>query len=185
MYSAVKVKGKKLYELARKGIEVERAPREVVVYGIDLLGGDPENKEYEIRVKCSKGTYIRTLCHDIGRALGVGAVMTSLLREKSGGFDVGDAVTLSGLERLSAAQEAEKALIPLSALFPELPAVVLPEGEERLVKNGVSVAYPGAPPAGGGKRVKVFSHAGEFLMLAFQADGKNGQPLLKMEKSFY
>ena len=82
MYSAVKIGGKKLYELARQGKTVERKPREIEISELELLEGD--GCDYRIRVRCSKGTYVRTLCHDIGQALGCGGCMSSLRRTKAG-----------------------------------------------------------------------------------------------------
>ena len=100
MYSAIKVNGQKLYNLARKGIEVERKPRKVTILSIELLDYDDNNKCFEIEVRCSKGTYIRTLCADIGEALGCGAYMKSLTRTKCGRFSVEDSITLEKFEEL-------------------------------------------------------------------------------------
>ena len=96
MYSALKVNGQKLYDLARKGKEVERQPRPITVHELELLHFD--GQDARIRVRCSKGTYIRTLCHDIGEKLGCGAAMESLLRTKVGRFTLDDAITLAQTE---------------------------------------------------------------------------------------
>ncbi len=100
MYSAIKINGQKLYNLARKGIEVEREPRKVTITSIDLLNFDEQNKAFEIEVSCSKGTYIRTLCADIGEALGCGAYMKTLIRTKCGRFLLKDSITLEKFEEL-------------------------------------------------------------------------------------
>lgn len=92
MYSAVKIQGKKLYELARKGQSVERKPRDIVIHQLKLLGR--EGEDYILQVRCSKGTYVRTLCHDIGEALGCGGCLSSLRRTAAGRFSLEDAVTL-------------------------------------------------------------------------------------------
>jgi len=105
MYSAKKQGGKKLYELARKNIEVEREPREIEIKEFELLGDNL------FRIKCSKGTYIRTLCHDIGTALGCGAAMSSLRRTMSGIYRIEDAVTLENALDLISKGEIEKCLI--------------------------------------------------------------------------
>ena len=86
MYSAVQINGKRLYDLARQGIEVERQPRRVTIYHLEILSYDEIGREAILDVRCSKGTYIRTLCHDLGSVLGCGAVMTSLVRTEAAGF---------------------------------------------------------------------------------------------------
>ncbi len=111
MYSAIKIDGKKLYELARKGVEVERKPRNVTIYYINILNIDMEEKEVEFTVGCSKGTYIRTLCNDIGEKLGCGGFMKSLVRTKCGGFDIKDSITLEEFEKLFNEGKAEEILV--------------------------------------------------------------------------
>lgn len=134
MYSALKVNGKRLYELAREGREVERRPRSVALYRIEILS--MQLPEVSIRVSCSKGTYIRTLCHDIGEKLGCGAVMSSLKRTKSGCFTLDTAITLSELERLRDEKNVEKVLIPVDAMFDELAQVHVPDIYIKAVQNG-------------------------------------------------
>ena len=116
MYSAIKVQGQKLYDLARKGVEVERKPRRITIYELELLERD-ENGDWGLRVVCSKGTYIRTLCHDIGAALGCGGCMSALTRTMAAGFALDEAVTLED------AQERGAALLrPVDSLFRQYPA---------------------------------------------------------------
>lgn len=134
MYSALKVNGKRLYELAREGREVERRPRSVSLYRIEILS--MQMPEVSIRVSCSKGTYIRTLCHDIGEKLGCGAAMSSLKRTKSGCFTLDTAITLSELERLRDEKNVEKVLIPVDAMFDELAQVHVPDIYIKAVQNG-------------------------------------------------
>lgn len=134
MYSALKVNGKRLYELAREGREVERRPRSVSLYRIEILS--MQLPEVSIRVSCSKGTYIRTLCHDIGEKLGCGAAMSSLKRTKSGCFTLDTAITLSELERLRDEKNVEKVLIPVDAMFDELAQVHVPDIYIKAVQNG-------------------------------------------------
>ena len=112
MYSAIKINGKKLYELARKGVEVEREPRKVTIHYINILNVDMEEKEAEIVIGCSKGTYIRTLCNDIGEKLGCGGYMKSLVRTKCGGFDIKDSITLEEFEELFKSGKAEEVIVP-------------------------------------------------------------------------
>ena len=136
MYSALKRDGRKLCDLAREGITVEREPRPITVYRLDVtpLGGD----DYALDVVCSKGTYIRTLCADIGRILGVGGVMAALCRAEAAGFTLSEAHTLSELAEMS---EEERAglVLPTEQLFAALPAVSLPPFFARLAHAGAEI----------------------------------------------
>jgi len=136
MVSAVKVGGKKLYEYARLGITVERKPRKMHIFSLALLSFD--GKEAEIRAEVSKGTYIRTLITDLCGKAGVLGTMSSLEREKSGGFTLKDTVTLSQLEALSR-EEREELLIPTQRLFESYPVLSLPPFFARLILNGCAV----------------------------------------------
>lgn len=120
MYSAIKVNGQKLYDLARQGKEVARKPRRITIYDLALME-ELGNGQYALRVECSKGTYIRTLCHDLGQALGCGGCMAALRRTEASGFCIGEAVTLE-----DAAREGEALLRPLDSLFRAYPAFTIP-----------------------------------------------------------
>lgn len=135
MYSAVKVDGKKLYELAREGKTVERKARKVEIYSIEILR--MELPEVEIEVRCSKGTYIRTLCHDIGEKLGVGGCMKSLLRTKVSIFELKDALRLSELQACKDQGRFFECVTPVDTIFPEYRKIVV-RGERQL-----SLAYHG------------------------------------------
>lgn len=131
MYSAVKVQGKKLYELARKGVEVARKPRRVTIEELELLPPD-ETGDWGLRVVCSKGTYIRTLCHDIGAALGCGGCMSALVRTMAAGFTLAEAVTLK-----EAGEQGEALLRPVDSLFRQYPAYRIDSAEtERRCRCG-------------------------------------------------
>ena len=134
MYSAIKVNGHKLYELARKGVEVERKPRNVVIdyIKIDAVGTD----ECVFTVGCSKGTYIRSLCRDIGIRLGCGACMKDLVRTRSGICLAEDALTLDEVEQRKNAGTLEKCIKPVDFFFMDYPAAVIPETYWKYVKNG-------------------------------------------------
>ncbi|MBD5505894.1 MAG: tRNA pseudouridine(55) synthase TruB [Lachnospiraceae bacterium] len=134
MYSALKVNGKKLYELARAGKEVERRPRTVQIKEIEIL--EMNLPIVKLRVVCSKGTYIRTLCHDIGGRLGCGGVMESLIRSRVGIFGIEDALTLSELERLRDEDKISDVIISPDAIFEECPDVIVNEQGCRMVQNG-------------------------------------------------
>lgn len=142
MYSALKVNGKKLYELAREGKEVERKARPVTIHYIDIL--DMSLPQITIKVGCSKGTYIRTLCHDLGEKLGCGAAMASLERTKSGQFTLETAISLAELEDKlrNAGDNREEMLqsfvIPVDRMFSDYPEIRLLPQWERLVQNGNS-----------------------------------------------
>ena len=132
MYSALKVKGKKLYELARQGIVIERKSREITIYECQITDFI-SSQEFVIDVKCSKGTYIRTLCADIGAYLGCGAHMKSLVRTQVGDFDIANSITLSQLEELKQAGNVESCLVETDQLFLHLPELhVKPSGNKAL-----------------------------------------------------
>lgn len=121
MYSAIKHEGRKLYQLARKGIEVEKPPREVCIHAIDILHA--EKNRFLLKVQCSKGTYIRSLCADMGRALGAYAYTSFLMRTKTGGYRIEDAWTLDELEALCKTQEIGRAMIPLETALDFMPRI--------------------------------------------------------------
>ncbi len=134
MYSALKVNGKKLYELARAGKEVERQARPVTIQEIEIL--DMQLPVVKLRVACSKGTYIRTLCADIGAKLGCGGTMKSLLRTKVGIFKAEDAITLAQLEELRDTVGIETKLYTVDSVFEELPALHVEDAFCKLLDNG-------------------------------------------------
>ena len=136
MYSALKVGGKKLYELARRGVTVEREPREVTVHSIDI--SRISDREYRLDVHCSKGTYIRTLCADIGDMLGVGGVMKTLERTRASGYTLEDSYTLEELEGMSE-EELSRVLLPTEHIFREYKKITLPDFYARLAGNGQEI----------------------------------------------
>lgn len=135
MYSALKVGGEKLCDLARRGITVEREARPIIVHSISCTPSDPSAGEYILDVSCSKGTYIRTLCEDIGEKLGCGATMSSLVRTKSGDFSLSDAYTLDELEAMTS-EERYSVLRETEELFSDCPIVRLPPFFARLALCG-------------------------------------------------
>ena len=163
MYSAVKKNGRKLYELARRGVEVERQPRPVTIHQLELLD-QVSPTDYTLRVLCSKGTYVRTLCHDMGQALGCGGTLFSLRRTRSAGFTLEDAVTL---EDVAAAADPAALLLPVDAYFSGYPVLQLQnEAEEKRIRNGNSLTLDG--PDG---TYRVYSRQGEFLALSQRSQG--------------
>ena len=170
MYSAVKIGGKKLYELARQGKTVERKARKIEILELELLDGD--GADYRIRVRCSKGTYVRTLCHDIGQALGCGGCMSSLRRTKAGCYELARSVTM---DALLAHENPESLLLPVDSLFAHLPVHKVGEAQLKYVYNGAAVK---ASVADGFYRV--YAPDGTFLMVGRAKDG-----MLHTEKSFF
>ena len=156
MYSALKINGQKLCDLARKGKEVERQPRTITVYQLECLSFDGETAR--LYVHCSKGTYIRTLCKDIGAALGCGGCMASLRRVRAGGYTADEAVPLAELIETAA---PEKYLRGVDTMFSEHPAVTLTANQEKRCRNGNSFSVELAEGA-----YRAYSQSGEFLMLA-------------------
>ncbi|NLC18231.1 MAG: tRNA pseudouridine(55) synthase TruB [Clostridiales bacterium] len=136
MYSAIKVGGKKLYEYAREGKEVERRPRSVRIMDIRILDYNDKEHEVTMEVDCSKGTYIRTLLHDIGRALGCGGAMKELLRTRVGGFGIDGAIRLSDISRLQEEGRLSEHIIGLDELFTAYSRVTVKKEYSRLVHNG-------------------------------------------------
>ena len=170
MYSALKVNGQKLYDLARKGKEVPREPRPITISELTFLGF--EDKNLLLRVQCSKGTYIRTLCKDIGQALGCGGCMGRLRRIRAGEYTLQNAVPL---ETLLNAEHPEQYLLPVDSMFSNYPAVKLTPNQEKRCRNGNAFSVPLAPGT-----YRAYSQNGEFLMLA-----KVEQGTMTTVKSFF
>jgi tRNA pseudouridine55 synthase len=157
MYSAVKVNGQRLYALARKGAEVERRARPVSVYALELLEARSET-DFLVRCVCSKGTYVRTLCHDVGAALGCGGCLFSLRRTEAAGFSLARAVTLEQLQSRGA-----ELLEPLDAYFAPYPAYTVPTaGREVRVRNGAPITDESLADG----TYRVYGADGAFLCLS-------------------
>ena len=171
MYSAIKQNGKKLYELARQGIEVEREKRKITIFSIDIL--DISENTLKIDVHCSKGTYIRTLCADIGKKLGTGACMTSLRRTASGRFTEKDAFTPEELSNMN----IEDAVIKTDRLFAEYPEIHLNEKQTKSIVNGVRMTWRGGCE---GQCYRLYDMNNSFLCISKCVDGR-----LWLEKSFW
>jgi tRNA pseudouridine55 synthase len=173
MYSAIKINGKKLYELARKGREVERPARAVTIKALEILDKQGDGL-YTIRVRCTKGTYIRTLCHDIGQTLGCGGCMASLRRTMAAGFTLKDAVSL---EQIQTEADPASLLLPVDCLFAGRPVLVLKSAEaEKKIRNGMTAVLPELPSG----EYRVYSRDEIFLALCQAKGGK-----LTTIKSFF
>ncbi len=139
MYSAVSVDGKRLYELAREGKTVERKARQVQVHGIDLTAFDPQTGEGTLEIRCGSGVYVRTILHDLGQALGCGAVMTSLRRTMSNGLPIEKCFTFEEIQKLVDEHRLEEAVLPIAEVFASLPEIRLDEKQTMHYRNGVKL----------------------------------------------
>ena len=180
MYSALKQGGQKLCDLARQGVVVERPARPITVYRLACEAADDAGA-YRLDVRCSSGTYIRTLCADIGAALGCGGVMASLERTRTGGFALGESYSIADLEAMSE-EERFSCLIPTERLFDALPAVRLSEFFERLCRSGceiyqkkIRVDHPM------GQRVRLCSHDGSFFALGEVREYEQGSAIKSLK----
>ena len=170
MYSALKVNGQKLCDLARKGKEVERQPREIEIFELTCL--EFAGNTARLRVRCSKGTYIRTLCKDIGEALGCGGCMQELRRVQAGEYTIDEAIPL---QELLEAQDAETYLRGVDTMFRNHPAVTLTANQEKRCRCGNSFSVKLEDGT-----YRAYSAAGEFLMLAKVENG-----VMTTVKSFF
>lgn len=169
MYSAVQKDGKRLYELARKGIEIEREPRPVTIYQLELLDYSEEQRQGTLLVSCSKGTYIRTLCADLGQALGSFGMMTALRRTRACGFSLEEAITLEQARELAEASQLDGRVLPVDGLFQGCPQITVSGAQSVRFGNGGALALErvkiSSDSLGSGQRIRVYSPEQEFLGL--------------------
>lgn len=186
MYSALKVGGKKLYELAREGKTVERKARRVQIYSLQVV--EMNLPRVKIKVECSKGTYIRTLCHDIGRQLGCGGCMEKLTRTKVSRFEIKDSVTLEEITKKKEEDKLEMILTPIDAMFPDYPKAVVKKRWEQLAYNG-NVLYAKAvqtEETGNGSKIadkayiRLYDEEEQFIALYQYTAAKDEYSIVKM-----
>lgn len=182
MYSALKVGGRKLYELAREGKEVERVPRRVMIYGIKIL--DMTLPRVRMEVTCSKGTYIRTLCHDIGQALATGGCMEDLIRTGAGVFSIQDSLKLDQVAKLRDAGQLDTIIVPIDAMFSKAPQVSVSGEAMKRVYNGNHFQLPhvGNNEFRDHETIRVYDEQGVFLAL-YQYQKATDE--FRVEKMFY
>lgn len=184
MYSALKVNGKKLYELARAGVEVERRPRRVEILSIEIL--ELALPRVRFLVHCSKGTYVRTLCQDIGEKLGCGGCMESLIRTRVAQFSIEESLKLSQIEELVAEDKFMEKVLPVDSCFSEYPAYQAKPEADRFLYNGNGVYVRQAAPmeetAGQAGLIRMYDSKGVFIGV-FYLDSANGS--WKPKKMFY
>ena len=180
MYSAIKVDGRKLVDIAREGGEVERKPREIEIYSIDC---EREADDlYKLRVNCSKGTYIRTLCADIGKKLGCGAAMASLVRTRTGTFTLDDCVTVEDLDSMTF-EERLKLPKPVETLFTDLDAVTVPDFYAKLLRGGTPLYQKKLRRSYEDGTLVRFYNRDQFIALG-RAGTVDGEPVIRAEKLF-
>ena len=176
MYSALKVNGQKLYDLARQGVTVEREAREITVYSLSCKATERAD-EFILDVECSGGTYIRTLCADIGAALGCGGVMAALERREACGISLDECYSLGNIDNMSE-DERQAALLPIERLFGELESVSLPEFFEKLFRSGCPIYQRKIKTElAVGSRVRVCDKEGRFFALGDVVDTEEGSAI--------
>lgn len=172
MYSAVKVNGKKLYQLAREGKEVERQARPVHIHSIEITEYDEQTRQGKMTVSCEKGTYIRTVIADMGKALGTGGVMISLERTYSGGLDISDCLTLEQIQKICGEDRLSEIIIPVEKAFREYPKISLNKRLTVLYKNGVKLRPEQVGTSADDRLYRVYGSDGIFLGIGFFANNE-------------
>ena len=177
MYSAIKVGGRKLYELAREGVEIERQPRPVTIARIEVLQVNLDQQTFTMEVTCSKGTYIRILCHDIGQKLGVGAAMENLVRTQVDIFRIEEAVTLTEIEGLLREDALKDSIISIDALFPDYQKLQIQEKFAGKLQNGnllkpAFLKHPAPHGLADGEKVLLYDENGQFKAV-YQSKGED------------
>ena len=187
MYSAKKINGKRLYEIAREGKVIERKPCEITVYGIEIKNIDVENREITITVDCSKGTYIRTLCKDIGETLGCKAAMKSLLRTKTGEFNLENSYKLDEIEKIVNENRLNEILIPIEDIFKHIKRIDIIGYANILLENGGIIKMEDIKPETicgnikNGEKFRMYNEAGEFRAVYCYNEKNN---ILTIDKMF-
>ena len=181
MYSAVQINGKRLYELARDGREIERPARPAFVAGITLTEYNAASGCGVLEIVCGKGTYVRTIIHDVGTALGCGGCMTSLIRTAACGFTLAEAHTFDEVQQAADNSTLETLIVPADRLFAVLPSLKLSEAQTRLYKNGVRLDLARVRGiSADASRYRVYGADGTFLGLA---DADTGAGCLRVYKN--
>lgn len=180
MYSAVKIGGRRLYDLAREGKVIERAQKEIEVYDIKLLGFDEHAQTARIEVFCGKGTFIRTLIKDMGEKLGCGASMSALERTMAAGFDISESYTISEIEEMMQSGTFDEHLVPVERLFEHLPRLILSDFDRRLYRSGVPLDLQKRGWGGISGDIAVFDESGMLLGVSFMDEEANELRLRKM-----
>lgn len=176
MYSAVRVQGRRLYELAREGQEVERAPRRVTIYRLEIASYEAPDLTLDLR--CSSGTYVRSLAHDLGQTLGCGAYLRDLTRTAVGPFRLEESHTLDQLHALAQEQRLDEALRPPQAALYDMPGVQLTPAQERAVRYGQSIALPPTPERAEASHLQAEDAEGRLVAVLIPVDEGRWRPTL-------
>lgn len=182
MYSAVSVNGQRLYKLARQGISVDVPKREAYISELKIISFDEDKQEGILHIRCGKGTYVRTIIHDIGKELSCGGTMTSLVRTSSNGFSLDNCVTFADVEKLCAENRLHEIIIPIDRIFSELIPIHLDEKQTFLYKNGVKLELDTIPEICNADRYTVYGNDNSFIGTA-KTDRESG--ILRVEKNFF
>ena len=186
MYSALKVNGKKLYELAREGKEIQRKSRKIVIDEINIM--EMNLPRVKMEIKCSKGTYIRTICHDIGENLGCGGLMEELWRTQVGDFTLDNAISIDEFRGIFSKGMVDDVLIKIDSIFPEYPKLILKKGYESVAYNGSLLSenmFFESVKLQRGERIRVYDSFQNFIGIYHQVGGRNEESRFKVEKMFY
>lgn len=182
MYSAVSVNGQRLYELARKGIEIERDARKIRIDKLELQEFDSQNRVGKLLIECSKGTYVRTIIHDIGQKLGCGGIMTGLVRLSSNGFTLDKALTIDEVKSLLDEGRLEEFILPVEKVFIGLPKLYLDEVQTKMYKNGIKLDLARVNGVAKADKYAVYGDDKKFIGTGL-ADFDKAE--LKVEKNFF
>lgn len=180
MYSAVSVNGERLYKLARKGITVDVPKREAYISELTILEFDEQTQCGKIHIRCGKGTYVRTIIHDIGQRLLCGGTMTSLVRTSSNGFNLEECYTFEDVEKMRDENTLENIIIPIDRIFEELPSIKLNEKNTTMYKNGVKLEKHQVEGFSDASRYRIYGYDNEFIGTA-----KAENDILRVEKNFF
>lgn len=181
MYSAVKVDGRRLYELARQNLVVERPSRKVHIYGVKLLNYNPETLTGTLDISCGKGTYVRTIINDLGEVLNVGGHMTSLVRTSASGFTLDECHSFADVEKAMQDGTIDDLIIPTERVFLDLPKLTLTESQAKAYRNGVKLPLEELDIHGIAEEYTVYSHEGDFMGTAKPDRSEN---VLRIGKNF-
>lgn len=182
MYSAVSVNGERLYKLARKGITVDVPKREAVISELEILEYDEQTQCGKLHIKCGKGTYVRTIIHDIGQALSCGGIMTSLVRTSSNDFTLEDCYTFADVEKMRDENNLDKIILPVDRIFIDIPMIKLNQPQTSMYKNGVKLSLDKINGISNADEYRVYGFDNEFIGIAV-TDKDNG--ILRVRKNFF
>ncbi len=182
MYSAVSVNGERLYKLARKGVSVDVPKRPAVISELEILEFDEKRQCGKLHIKCGKGTYVRTIIHDIGQALSCGGVMTSLVRKSSNGFTLENCCTFEDVARMINENRLDEIILPVDRIFTDVPMIKLNQKQTCMYKNGIKLSLDRINGISNADEYRVYGFDDEFIGIAV-TERENG--VLRVRKNFF